>query len=92
MKKKLEFITKPITLQQRIDCNDMSTEFTPGGGIITRDIFAQRIKYLRYGLKSVEGMEITEDNFDNEIMKLSNDEIDIISNQIAMESNFTKKK
>ncbi len=92
MKKKLEFITKPITYEQRIDCNDMSTEFTPGGGVITRDIFAQRAKYIKYGLKSLEGIEITEDNFKNKFMELSNDEITIISDQIANESNFPKKK
>lgn len=90
---KLVFETKPMTWVQRTEVNDIETEMNPVKGTVTvRDVFKQRGLYMLYGLKSIEGVEITEDNFDNEMMKLSNDEIETISNQIADECNFPKKK
>ncbi len=62
------------------------------GSVIVKDLFAQRIKYLRYGLKTLNGVELTKDNFDVEVNKLTNDEIQEISDKIAEETNLSKKK
>lgn len=89
----MEFKTKPLTLSQRIECNDIETEMNPSQGtVIVRDVFKQRIKYLRYGLKSLNGIEINEENFDAEVNKLANDEIVEIADFIAEETNLSKKK
>ena len=50
------------------------------------------VKYCEYGLKSLNGVEITKDNFESEIMKISNDQIREIGDKIAEETNFPKKK
>ena len=91
--KESTFETRDLTLKERIDCNDVQTEFNPRSGTVsTRDTFAHRIKYLRYGLKSLNEVEITETNFDGLVNQLTNDEIIKISDKIAEETNFTKKK
>lgn len=89
----IKFETKQLTLEQRIDVNDIETEINPKSKTITvKDLFKQRIKYLKYGLKKLGDAEIDEKNFDELVNKLSNDEIEIISNKIAEETNLTKKK
>jgi hypothetical protein len=47
---------------------------------------------LRYGLKSVNGVEVTDANFEQIVQSLTNDEIEKISDKIAEETNFPKKK
>ena len=90
---KLEFTTKLLTLKQRIEVNDLEVEMNAvTGSVIVRNMFAQRVKYLCYGLKSLGGIEITEDNFDEQINKLTNNEIEKISDKIAEETNLSKKK
>jgi len=89
----MKYETKGLTLAQRVECNDLQVEFDPiRRTTITKDIFAHRVKYLKYGLKSLNGEEITEANFDQLVMTLSNDEIEEISDKIASETNFPKKK
>ncbi len=90
---KLDFTTKPLTLAQRIEINDLEVEMNAVTGSVTvKNMFAQRIKYLRYGLKTLTGTEITEDNFDEQVNELTNNEIDTISDKIANETNLSKKK
>lgn len=90
---KINYETKPLTLEQRVECNDIKTEMNPEAGtVIVHDVFSQRVKYLRYGLKTLEGKEVTKDNFDELAMTLSNDDITVISDKIAEETNFSKKK
>ncbi len=90
---KLKFETKLLNLAQRIEVNDIECEMNVStGSVIVRNMFAQRVKYLRYGLKSLNGIEITEDNFDEQVNKLTNDEIEEISGKIAEETNLSKKK
>ena len=89
----MKYETKHLTLAERVECNDLKTEMNPTSGtVIVHDIFAQRIKYLKYGLKSVDGKEATAENIDELIMELSNDDINKISDKIADETNFSKKK
>jgi len=89
----MDYEIKMMTLAERIDCNDLAIEFDKiSGTITTKNIFLQRIKYLRYGLKSLNGVELTEQNRDTEINKLTNNEIEQISDAIALETNFSKKK
>lgn len=90
---KLEFTTKPLSLSQRIETNDLEVEMNAvTGSVIVKNMFAQRVKYLRYGLKSLGDIEITKDNFDEQVNKLTNDEIEKISDKIAEETNLSKKK
>jgi len=89
----LDYKTKQLSLKERIECNDITTEMNPRTGtVIVRDMFAQRIKYLRFGLKTIDGIDITSDNFDEQILKLTNNDIEEISGRIADETNFPKKK
>jgi len=89
----IKYKTKPLSLEQRIEVNDLMTEMNPTTGtIIVRDVFRQRVKYLRYGLASLGDVELTDENVDAEINKLTNDEIEKISDAIAEETNLSKKK
>ena len=82
-----------MTLAQRTECNDLETEFNPEKRtVITRDMFAQRIKYLKFGLDKLGDVQITDDNFNELVMQLSTKEIEDISDKIAEETNFPKKK
>ena len=89
---KLDFTTKPLSLSQRIECNRVKLEVTPGGGVITDQAFDTQIKFIRYGLKSVKGVEVSDDNFDEVANGLTNEEIKTIADQVADETNFSKKK
>jgi len=89
----MKFTTKPLTLQQRIECNSIKAEYNPINKTVDfSEIFKGQILYLKYGLDELNGIKITEDNFDIEVMKLSNEEITEISNVISDETNFPKKK
>lgn len=93
MKKGIQFTTKQMTLAERTECNDLETEFNPNKGtVITKDMFAQRVKYLKYGLFKLGDVEITDDNFDSLVLQLTTDEIVEIADKIADETNFPKKK
>ena len=90
---KLIFETKPLTLQQRIEVNSIPTQIDrETNNLIIADMFRAQIKYLRYGLKSVNDVEVTEINFDEIVNKLTNDEITTISDMISEMTNFPKKK
>lgn len=90
---KLIFETKPLTLQQRIEVNSIPTQIDrETNNLIIADMFKAQIKYLRYGLKSVNDVEVTEINFDEIVNKLTNDEITTISDMISEMTNFPKKK
>lgn len=86
----MEFKTKPLTLKQRAECNDLvRMEFdSKTGNVVTTKAFSVNLCYLRHGLKSINDIEITEDNFDVEVSKLKTDEIFEIGSYIAEETNF----
>ena len=88
----MKFETKPLSLSQRMDCNKVEMEVTPKGTIITSAAFETQLKYLRYGLKTLDGIEVTEESFDRAVMSLTNENIKKIADQVADETNFSKKK
>jgi hypothetical protein len=89
----MEFETKPLTLAQRVICNHINGQLTPDGKSVVIEMGIEKyINYCRYGLKSLGGVEITDANFESEMMKLGNDEIREIGDKIAEETNFPKKK
>ena len=90
----MKFETKPLTLAQRAECNDLvRMEFdAKTGNVVTTKTFSVNLCYLRYGLKSINGVEVTKDNFDAEVAKLKTDEIFEIGNYISEETNFPNGK
>ena len=93
MSKKLIFETKPLTLSQRIDVNNVTSQIdNKTGNIIISDMFAIQVKYLKYGLKSVNNVLVEETTFDKIVNELTNEEINTISDMISTMTNFPKKK
>ena len=90
----MKFETKPLTLAQRTECNDLvRMEFdSKTGNVVTTKTFSVNMAYLRYGLKTLNGVEITTDNFDAEVSKLTTDELFEIGNYISNETNFPNGK
>ena len=89
----MEYKLKPLTLNQRIECNDVAKEFNPSKGtVIVSKSFSNRILWLKYGLDEINGIKINENNFDTEVMKLNDNEIFSISDEIAEVTNFSTKK
>ncbi len=89
----MEYKLKPLTLNQRIECNDVTKEFNPSKGtVIVSKSFSNRILWLKYGLDEINGIKINENNFDTEVMKLNDNEIFSISDEIAEVTNFSTKK
>jgi len=89
----MKFETKPLNLSQRIELNDVTEYKTDGGKFVAiSNTFKYQVTALRFGLKTLNGVEIKDDNFDELANTLTNDEIKEIADQIAEESNFSKKK
>ena len=62
------------------------------GNVVTTKTFSVNMAYLKYGLKTLNGVEITKDNFDAEVSKLTTDELFEIGNYISTETNFPNGK
>lgn len=91
--KKLDFTTKPLSLSQRIECNQVRTKAEPDkNGYIIVDVMWNKVNYIRAGIDTLNGVKITETNFDEELNKLSDDEIFEISEDIFNKANLSKKK
>ena len=90
----MKYTTKPLTLKQRSECNDfVPVEMNPVQGTYTiKDAFKAMLRYLEYGLDTLNDIKITSENFDELVNQLSTDEIKEISDKIAEETNLTKKK
>lgn len=91
----MKFETKPLTLSQRVACNQASGQLTPDGKSVVIEMGIETyVRYMQYGLKSLNGVEVSpkNENFEDLVMKLSNDEIREIGDKIAEETNFPKKK
>ena len=80
----IDYKLKDLSLSEREDC---SNQF-----INLRNWFTQTLSWMRYGLTELKGVEITKDNFDGEIIKLSDDEITDISADIRERTQFPNKK
>ncbi len=90
----MKFETKPLSLSQRIEMNNIMEVKTDGGSnsVTIKNTFGFQIYGVKAGLKSLNGVEITDKNRDELINGLDNDEIAAISDQVAQETNFSKKK
>jgi hypothetical protein len=92
VKKKLVYELKPLTLAEREICSNKLTEVNISGSVVIREGFTYILRWLKYGLKSIEGVEIFEANFDSEVNKLNDDDIADISNAIKEATQFPNKK
>ena len=89
----MKFTTKHLTLSQRIECNRIRTTAVPDDkGYLIVDVMWNRINYIREGLDTLNGVKITNDNFDEELNKLSDIELYEISDDIFNKANISKKK
>lgn len=88
----MDYKLKPLSLKQRAECNDQEIVIEPGGGVRVKNLFSMQILWLKYGLDSLNGIQITPENFDEQVNKLTLDEIRKIADEIAQETNFSKKK
>jgi hypothetical protein len=79
-------------LRERAECNDQEFIIEPGGGVRVKNLFSVQLKWLRFGLETLNGEKITSDNFDEKVNALSLDEIKRIADEIAEKANFSKKK
>jgi hypothetical protein len=57
-----------------------------------RNIFGFQVKAALFGLKTLNGVDITPENVEELVNDLNNNEIGEISDQVADEANFSKKK
>ena len=91
---KLDFTTKPLSLSQRIEMNNIMEVKTDGSSkmVTIKNTFGFQIYGVQAGLKTLNGVEVTDKNREQLINGLDNDEIAKISDQVAEETNFSKKK
>lgn len=82
-KSKREYEIKDLTLDQRTDAVD--TAFTGRA-------FGSMVKFCRFGLKTLDGKEITPENVEDALMSLSNDDIIEIGGEIGKLTNTSAKK
>lgn len=79
----IEYETKPLTLSQRAECNDL---------LAIGKTFSFCVLNMRHGLARLGGAEIDRSNFDELVNKLSMDEIAEIGMEIFKANNFSDKK
>ena len=91
---KLNFTTKPLSLSQRIELNDVTEYKTDGSEkfVTVKNLFRTQATAIKYGLKTFNGVEVTDKNVDEITNSLTNDEIKEIADQVSDETNFSKKK
>ena len=80
----IDYKLKDLSLSEREDCSNQIMNL--------RNFFTQTLSWMRCGLTELKGVKITKDNFDNEIIKLSDDEITDISADIRERTQFPNKK
>lgn len=79
-----DFKFRPLTLREREICSNKVMEF--------KDFFTQILIWIRYGLTELKGVEITKENFDEEVNNLGNEDMADISLAIRMATEFPGKK
>jgi len=87
-----EYETRPLSLAEREICNNARAVIRGMTEVVIENAFTITLRWLRYGLKSLDGIEITPENSDDMINSLSNDEINEISNKISEQTNTGVKK
>lgn len=80
----IDFKTKPLTLSQREHCSNKQ--------LMENIYFTSTILWLRCGLDELKGEKITEKNFDEKVVLLSDEEIIEIAIKIREETQFPDKK
>ena len=100
--KQLEYELKPVSFKDRVRCSDLAKQsmYLDKDGkpnlssvvVTTKDAFNASVEWCRAGLKSIEGVEITPENFESELNQLSNADIDSIGLKILMEATSKKKQ
>jgi len=87
-----EYELRPLTLAERERCNNARAIIRGNSEVIIENAFSVALNWLRYGLRSLDGKEITDANRDELINTLSNEEINEISGEIAERTNGGLKK
>ena len=87
-----EYEIRPLSLAEREICNNARAVIRGMTEVVIENAFTITLRWLRYGLKSLDGIEITPENSDDMINSLSNDEINEISNKISEQTNTGVKK
>lgn len=88
----MKYELKPVSFADRVRCSDFKTELTTSGSIIVHNTFTGWVEWLRAGLKSIDGVEITPESFEAEVNQLANEDIIRIGNEIKNEAESGKKK
>lgn len=90
----MKFETKPLSLSQRIELNDI-VEFRGVGSektIVIRNTFRFNVTAARLGLKTLNGVDVTPGNVDELVNDLPTADIITIGTQVNDEANMSKKK
>lgn len=88
-----EYELRPLSLAEREICNNARAIIRNMTEVVIENAFSKTLKWLVFGLKSLEGIDLTAENRDEQINTLSNDEITEISGEISERTNGgTKKK
>jgi hypothetical protein len=90
----MKFETKPLSLSQRIELNDI-TEFRTDGDekmVIVKNTFKFNATAAVLGLKTLNGVDVTPENVEQLVNELSSEDITIIAKQVNEEANLSKKK
>ena len=87
-----EYELKPLSLSERENCNNAKAVIRGMTEVVIENAFSNTLKWIMYGLKSLEGTEITKDNRNELINTLSNKEMDEISGEISDITNGGIKK
>ena len=87
-----EYELKPLSLAERENCNNARAVIRGMTEVVIENAFSITLKWIIYGLKSLEGVEITNENRNQLINTLSNKEMDEISGEISEVTNGGIKK
>jgi len=92
-KSKREYELKDLTLADREFCNNAKAVIRGLNQITIENAFSVTLRWVRKGLKSLDGVEINDDNREDQINTLSNEDIEEISGTVSERTNLgTKKK
>ena len=87
-----EYELRPLSLAEREICNNARAVIRGMTEVVIENAFSKTLKWLTFGLTSLDGVEITDENREKLINTLSNDEIQEISGEISERTNGGIKK
>uniref|UniRef100_A0A6M3KE16 Uncharacterized protein n=1 Tax=viral metagenome TaxID=1070528 RepID=A0A6M3KE16_9ZZZZ len=88
----IEYELRSLSLAEREICNNAKAIIRGMTEVVIEDAFSKTLRWLRFGLKTLEGEELTDQNRDEKINTLSNEEINEISGEISERTNGGIKK